>query len=131
MVIGSLYQPAIAPPEHKDGEIVLKLPPGESEPDIDLRIAGATPSITLKLPGDVTVEIVKEKILIQVAEMKLDLHATGGGAVEIAAGGSTISLKKDGDITISAGGNMKLEAKQIEISGSSKVKISGAEVDLN
>jgi phage baseplate assembly protein gpV len=131
VVIGCLYQPDIAPPEHKDGEIVLRLPPGKSEPDIDLSIIGATPSITLKLPGDVTLEIVKEKVLIQVAEMKVDLHAAGGGAVEIAAGGSTITLKKDGDITIKAGGNLKLEANEIDISGSAKVKISGGQVEIN
>ncbi len=131
VVVGRLYQPDIAPPEHKDGELVLKLPPGKSQPDIDLSIIGEKPSITLKLPGDVIVEIVKEKVVIQVAEMKVDLHAAGGGAVDIAAGGSTITLKKDGDITISAAGNLKLEATEIEIAGSSKVKISGAQVDVN
>jgi uncharacterized protein involved in type VI secretion and phage assembly len=131
VVVGRLYQPDIPPPEHKDGELVLKLPPGKSEPDIDLSIIGDKPSITLKLPGDVTVEIVKEKVVIQVAEMKLDLHAAGGGGVEIAAGGSTITLKKDGDITISAKGNMKLEGNEIEIAGSAKVKISGAQIDVN
>ncbi len=131
VVIGRLYQPSIAPPAHKDGEMTLKLPPGKSEPDIDLSVVGETPSITLKLPGDVIVEIVKEKVMIQVAEMKLDLRAAGGGAVEIAAGGSTITLKKDGDITLSAKGKMKLEATEIDISGSAKVKISGGQVEVN
>jgi hypothetical protein len=131
VIVGCLYQPDVTPPEHKDGQIVLRLPAGKSEPDIDLTIEGGVPSIKLKLPGDVTLEIVKEKVLIQVAEMKVDLHAAGGGAVEIAAGGSTITMKKDGDITIKAGGNLKLEANEIDISGTSKVKISGAEVDLN
>jgi len=131
VVIGRLYQPDIAPPEHKDGEMVLKLPAGKSEPDIDLAVVGETPSVTLKLPGDVVVEIVKEKITLQVAEMKVELRAAGGGAVEIAAGGSAVTLKKDGDVTISAGGNLKLEGKEIEIAGSGKVKISGAQVDVN
>lgn len=131
VVVGRLYQPDIAPPEHKDGEMVLRLPPGKSEPDIDLTVVGEKPSITLKLPGDVIVEIVKEKVAIQVGDMKMELRAAGGGAAELAAGGSTITLKKDGDVTISAGGNMKLEANEIEISGSAKVKISGAQVDVN
>ncbi len=74
----------------------------------------------------------KKKVEIKVGEMAVSVLGSGGGRAEIAAGGSKITLKKDGDITISAtSGKLKLEANEIELSGSAKVKISGAQVEVN
>lgn len=133
VIIGRLYHPDQEPPKHANGQIVLALPSGQSNPDLRLDVEGDKPSVKLELPAsEVKVEIVEKKVLIQVGEISLTIQGSGGGRAEIAAGGSKITLKKDGDITISSStGKIKLEAMEVEIAGSAKVKISGAMVELN
>jgi len=131
VVVGRIYQPDIDPPEHEKGQIVLKLPPGESEPKLDLVVQGDKPSIELKLPDKVKVEVVKDKVFIEVDTMNISVDGAGGGRVEMAAGGSKITLKKDGDITVSSAGNLTLEGKEVKISGMAKVSVKGAQVEIN
>ena len=50
VVVGRLYTDDLAPPpEGKDGELTLGLPAGAAEPDLNLVVDGAEPSITLEL----------------------------------------------------------------------------------
>jgi len=83
------------------------------------------------LPGDVLIEVVEEKITLGVGEIKATLDGAGGGRVELAAGSSKITMKKDGDVTVKAAGKLKFEATEIEISGQAKVKVSGGIVEMN
>jgi uncharacterized protein involved in type VI secretion and phage assembly len=131
VVIGRLYHPDQEPPEHADGEIVLRLPSGSSEPKLNLEIVGETPSLKLELPEDVSIEVGQEKVLIRVGEMHLSVESSGGGRAEVAAGGSKITLKQDGDVTIEAANKLTLKGTEIDISGSAKVSISGANVEVN
>ena len=133
VIIGRLYHPDQDPPKHADGQIVLALPSGASEHKLRLEVEGDKPSLKLELPAsELTIEIADKKVEIKVGEVSLSVLGSGGGRAEIAAGGSKISLKKDGDITISASsGKLKLEATEIELAGSAKVKISGAQVEVN
>lgn len=131
IVVGRLYHPDQNPPKHADGQIVLHLPSGESEPKLKLDIEGAEPSITLELPGEVKIEVVEGKVQIAVGAMHVSVEGSGGGRAEVAAGSSKITLKQDGDITITAAGNLKLEGTEVAISGSAKVKIQGATVEVN
>lgn len=137
VVVGRLYHPDQEPPQHEEGEIVLRLPSGASEPNLNLVISGQQPSLRLELPGDVLLEAVEEKVLVRVGpdqqeeNMRVSVDGAGGGRAEIAAGNSKITLKKNGDISISASGKLKLEATEVEISGSAKVEVSGAQVEIN
>jgi hypothetical protein len=87
----------------------------------------------LTIPGndELAIECQAGKAEVRVGDMKLTVDGAGGGRTEVCAGGAKITIKKDGDISISTSGNVKLEADQVEISGNSKVKISGAEVEIN
>lgn len=131
VVIGRMYHPDQDPPKYDPGQIVLRLPSGESEPTTNLEIKGDEPSIHLDLPGEVVVDITEGKVLIQVAEMHVSIEGSGGGRAEIAAGGSSITLKKDGDVTVTAKGRLVMEAKDVEIKGQSSVKVRGAQVEIN
>jgi len=134
IVVGRLYHPDQNPPKHQEGELVLKLPSGKAEPDLTLEISGKEPTLRLKLPGDVLLEVVQEKVVIQVGGadgMVISVDGAGGGRSELKAGDAKITLKKNGDITISTSTKLTLEGSEIAISGSSKVKITGAIVEVN
>jgi uncharacterized protein involved in type VI secretion and phage assembly len=132
IVVGRLYHPDLDPPKDATAaKLVLALPPGEAEPKLKAVIDGDATTIVLDLPGKVKIELAEETVKIAVDELKVTVEAAGGGRVEVAAGGSKVTLKKDGDVSIKAAGNLKLEATEIEISGSSKVKLSGAAVEIN
>ncbi len=131
VIVGRLYDPDRDAPKHAEGELVLALPPGASEPDLEMVIDGSKPSIKLTLPSDVEVNIKGGEVSIAVGKMTVSVTGSGGGRAEIAAGSSTLTLKQDGDVTLTAGGKLKLEGTEVEISGSSKVKVSGAQVEIN
>jgi uncharacterized protein involved in type VI secretion and phage assembly len=135
VVVGRLYHADEHPPEHDEDQLVLRLPAGSSEPKLQVVIDGAAPRVTVDLPGKLHLELAEEKGLLRVGDdgdaMQVLVSGEGGGSTEISAGKARITIKKDGDITISTTGNLKLEGDQIEISGSSKVKVTGAEVDIN
>jgi uncharacterized protein involved in type VI secretion and phage assembly len=139
VVAGRLYHAELDPPEHEPGQLVLRLPPGQAEGDLNLVVDGQQPSVKLDLPGDVLLEISSGNVEIAVGEVKVVLTGSGGGRAEVSAGGSKISLKQDGDIelstaanlTIKAQGNLKLQGNQVEIKGMAQVALSGAQVKIN
>jgi uncharacterized protein involved in type VI secretion and phage assembly len=134
VVIGRLYHPDQDPPAHAQGELALALPSPSDDPKLKLKVVGETPSVVLELAGDVKLEIVEETARISVgqnAEMQVTVDGRGGGRTEIAAGAAKITIKKDGDITISTSGNLKLTGSEVEIRGSSKVKIAAPRVEIN
>jgi hypothetical protein len=134
VVVGRLYHPDQNPPAHKDGELVLRLPSGQADPALNLEVSTQGNSLKLSLPGDVLVELVEGQVLIQVGGsggLQVAVQASGGGRVEVAAGSAKLTLKKDGDITLSGQGKLKLEASEIDISATAKVKVSGAQVEIN
>jgi len=131
VVVGRLYHPDQDPPEHAEGEIVLALPSGESSPKLKLKVTGETPQITLELPGDVKVDLQEDTLLLQAGSTQVTLDGGGGGRIEVKAGGSTVTVKADGDISLKTDTKLKLEASEIEIKGSGKVKISGGMVEIN
>ena len=131
VVVGRLYHHELDPPEHAEGEVVLRLPAGSESPKLSMVIKGDEPSIHVEMPEDVAIDVTPEKVLIKAGEMSVSVETSGGGRAELMAGGSVITLKKDGDVTISAKGKLKLEGSEIEIAGAGSVKVTGAKVDIN
>lgn len=132
VIVGRLYHPDQDPPKHAAGQIVLALPSGASDHKLRLKVEGDTPAIKLELPGgEVTVTIDDKQVQLKVGEIALTVTGSGGGRAEIAAGGAKITLKQDGDISVETQGKLKLKATEIELNGSAKVKITGAQVEVN
>lgn len=131
VVVGRIYHPDQEPPKHSRDQIVLALPSGTDPPDLELIVKTAEPSVQLTLPGDVTIEIKDGLVAMVVGAMHMRVEASGGGRAEVAAGGSKITLKQDGDVTVTSAGKLKLEGNEVEISGAAKVKVSGAQVEVN
>lgn len=130
VVVGRLYHAALDPPPHADGQLVLSLPPGE-DATVTLEITPATPLVQLTLPGDVSVRCTDEAVELIAGDLQIRVDTAGGGRAEIVAGGSTITLKKDGDITLKTNGTFKVDAAVVDISGSAKVKIAASAVEIN
>lgn len=130
VVIGRLYHAELDPPAHADGQIILSLPPG-TDPTVKLEITPDTPLVKLTLPSDVSVTCTDEMVELVAGEVRVRVETSGGGRAEIAAGGSTITLKKDGDITLKTSGTFKVDAAVVDISGSAKVKIAASAVEIN
>jgi len=131
VVAGRLYHPDQNPPKHGDGQIVLRLPSGAESPDLNCEIASDPVGILLTLPGDVKVEIKEEVISLAAGQIKLTIQASGGGRLTAEAGGSSITLKQDGDIAIQSQAKITLDGAEIDITAQGTVKISGATVEIN
>ncbi len=131
VVAGCLYNSDKEPPKHTDGEINLKLPAGSDEGDLNLTIKGEEPSLKLTLPAEVEISAIEGALNFKVGKISVGLTASGGGLAEIAAGGSTITIKQDGDIIISAQGKLNLEGQEVSIKGQAGVLINGAKVEVN
>jgi uncharacterized protein involved in type VI secretion and phage assembly len=131
VVVGRLYHPDQNPPKHDAKELVLRLPSGASNPELNLEIASDPVSIKITLPGDVKVEIKGETISLDAGETGVKIESSGGGRLTAKAGGTSVTLKKDGDVTVSSQGKVKIEGTEVEIVGQGKVKITGATVEIN
>lgn len=130
VVIGRLYHADLDPPTHADGQIMLSLPPG-TDPTVKLEITPRTPLVQVTLANDVALTCTDEKIELVAGGIQVRVDTSGGGRAEIAAGGSTITLKKDGDINVKTSGTFKVDAAVVDISGSAKVKIAASAVEIN
>lgn len=132
VVIGRLYHPDQNPPKHDEQQIVLRLPSGSDNPDLNCEIDSDPVKVLLTMPGDVQVEIKQDTVTVAVGEIKLTLEAAGGGRLTAEAGSTSITLKKDGDVAVSSqDGKITLDGTEIDITAQGRVKISGATVEIN
>jgi phage baseplate assembly protein gpV len=132
VVIGRLYHPDQNPPKHDEQQIVLRLPSGSDDPDLNCEIDSDPVKVTLTLPGDVSLEIKEDTVTVAAGDIKLTLNASGGGSFSAEAASTSITLKKDGDVAISSQqGKITLDGTEIDIKATGKMKITGATVEIN
>lgn len=132
VVIGRLYHPDQNPPKHDEKQIVLRLPSGSDDPDLNCEVDSDPVKVTLTMPGDVSLEIKEDTVTVAVGDIKLTLDAAGGGRLTAEAASSSITLKKDGDIAISSQqGKITIDGTEVDITAQGRVKISGATVEIN
>jgi uncharacterized protein involved in type VI secretion and phage assembly len=131
VVVGHLYHPDQEPPKHRAQQMVVRLPSGASEPDLNLEVESDPVAIIITLPGDVKIEIKGETISLEAGETGMKIESSGGGRLTAKAGGTSVTLKKDGDVTVSSQGKVKIEGTEVEIAGQGKVKITGGLVEIN
>jgi type VI secretion system (T6SS) baseplate-like injector VgrG len=127
VVVGRLYDADQAPPGHKSGEIVLHVPSGDPKLEIDVK--PATPSIRLAM-GKVTIEVVDDALTITVGDTEIKAESSGA-RLEIAVGGASLVMKKDGSVTLDTDGKLKIHATEIDISADARLKLAGATVEIN
>jgi hypothetical protein len=131
VVVGRLYHSELAPPEHADGDVVLRLPAGATEPGLDLVVRGGDPAVTLDLGDDVAVAIDSGRVQITAGEASALVQASGGGRVELVAGDAKVVLTGRGDVEIIAAGTLSIQANAVKIQGDSSVTIKAPKVEVN
>ena len=132
VVVGRLYHPDVNPPDHADGQIVLALPAGADEPDVRVLVEPGAKKVSIEIGGETRAEITDTEVRLQVADdLAAKLETAGGGRIELSAGGSTLTLKKNGDVTLKAAGKLELSGTEVAVNGTAKVAVKGALVELN
>lgn len=132
VVVGRLYHPGLNPPDHADGQVVLSLPAGEAEPKVRVLVEPGENRAVVEIGGEMRAEITDALVHLRIDdELSAKVDSGGGGRVELSAGGSSLILKKNGDVTLKAAGKLELSGTEVAVSGTAKVAIKGAIVELN
>lgn len=131
VVVGRLYHAELAPPEHADGEIVLRIPAGAQDPEWSVIVSESKSRVQVLHKKEPRLELTADTATLTVGDMTLQVTSAGGGRAELAAAGAKLTIKPDGDITLSTSGKLSLKGTEVEISASGSVKVKGATVELN
>ena len=140
VVLGPVYSDARRPPKHSRDEVALVWPGDADDPDkdaVEMRVSadGSARAVTVSLGGDKDARVAIEDGAITLAaggvSLKLGHSSASDGTVEVAAGGSVVSIKQDGDVAIEAQGKLTIKAMSVEIEGQTEVKVNGQLVKIN
>ena len=140
VVLGPVYSDERRPPVHSRDEAVLVWPGDADDPEseaVDIRVLadGSSRAVTVALGGDkdalLTVEDGAVSLTAGGATARVSHSSGSDGVVELAAGGTRVELKQDGDLTIESTAKLVLKASSIEIEGQASVKINGQIVEVN
>ena len=140
IIIGRLYHDALAPPGHADGESVVRLPAGETDPTARLDVVATAPSasgrlLTIGLDGDAPVEvrIAPAEVVVTVGDARLSLRQPGGGSgrATLEVKDCRVDLDGNGDVKVEASGTLTLKGQTVKIAGDTQVTVKGQTVELN
>lgn len=114
VVVGSLYDDVIEPPEAGPLEVVYQPPDDEDS---------AVRRLHVELPGGSLITLEDERLTVDWGGSSIVVAR--GGDVTIQAGGN-IKLSAEGDVEIEAKGNVKASAlANLELKGSASAKLEG------
>ncbi len=116
VIVGSLYNDEDRPPENKDGQCILHLPPGAADSDaahIELTSVDARVLVIRMGSTEVTIQDDDPAIRINVGG-NATLTIGSNGAVKLQSSGS-IEIKGDGNVSVEAGGTLKLKGAVVNI----------------
>lgn len=128
VVVGRLYHRDLTPPEHGDGKVVVQLPPGGD--DIDLQVDPGAPQITLTM-GDAFVELTKDTAKVTIGDAEVNVDGASPGTVTVKVSDSSLTIGGNGEVSLEAASRLTLKAPEIVIDGSGKVTVSGGVVEVN
>ena len=135
IVVAQVYSDERRPPPFGKDEVALVWPEGDAA-KVVLRLGGGDePEARLAVGGEDEVAITLRKGEIALAASGVAVRLSYGGAsdgvVALEAGGSKVTLKQDGEVTIEAAQRLTLKGAEVRIEADGPVKVSGATVELN
>jgi uncharacterized protein involved in type VI secretion and phage assembly len=118
VVTGRLYNDQDRPPVNADGQSVLHLPLGAGDSDaVDIQLqSGDSRTLQMKLGSGLS-------ILLQDDDPAVKIEVDGGKA--------TITVGKDGAVTVDSKGDININGNQITIEAQGQLNLKGATVNLN
>ncbi|HEY0809112.1 MAG TPA: phage baseplate assembly protein V [Longimicrobiales bacterium] len=131
VVVGRLYHSDLTPPEHAEGEIVLRVPAGASSPAWEIVLSEQNSSLTVSNAGEIRLELTEERARVKVGDSEVDVSSQGGGRIEMKAADGCSVLITQSDITIEAQTSVSIKATDIELKATGNMTIRGAKVELN
>ena len=142
-IIGRLYSDSQRPPEHTNEQSIAQYPyaAGDDERiDVVIDPAGESGrSWSVQLPGDVELSVNDGGCTLRHGELQAQVDGENGQVV-LTTGSATCTLgddgsirfEADGDLTIQAGGALKLDgANGAELTSSGTVDVKGGTVNIN
>jgi phage baseplate assembly protein gpV len=139
VVIGQVYSDERRPPDFDRDEAVLVWPGDAADPEseaVDLRLRGGEEreaALTLGGSKDARARL-RDGVIELIAggvEVRLAHSSSSDGKVTLAAGGTSITLEQDGDVTVEAVGTLTLKATKVVIEGDTQVVLNGQVVEIN
>jgi phage baseplate assembly protein gpV len=119
VITGRLYNDEDRPPVNDDGQAILHLPLGASDDDAVLIVlhSGDTRSLTIKLGSVLTLQAQDDDPVIQLA---------------VDEDKAVVTIDRDGAVTITSKGSLKLEGADISIEAKSgDLTLKGTKVNIN
>lgn len=140
IVAGQVYSDARRPPQFTKDEALLQWPGDADDPDKDavvvaVRGDGGNREMRIELGGD-------KDALVRVADGAVELVSGGvtlslghssssDGTAALSAGGTSVELAQDGDLTIKSVKDLTIQATKIELKADVSLKINGQIVEIN
>lgn len=140
VVLGQVYSDARRPPAAPADEARLTWPGDAKEPDDDavvLRVQAnsSTRELSVAIGGDADARLRVATGVVELTsgEVRLAIEhsSSSDGVATLQAGGTSVSLAQDGDLTISAAGNVTIKATKISLEADVSVAINGQTVKIN
>lgn len=140
VIVGQVYSEQRRPPSFGKDEFVLQWPGDADDPEakavrLSVSADGEARRVAVELGGESSASLLVEdgSITLEAGGVRVRLqHASDSdGTVEVAAGGTSLSLAQDGDLTLESQGTLTIKAPQISIEGDTSVKINGQTVEIN
>lgn len=126
IIVGSLYNDEDTPPANEDQQWIVQLPLG-AEADEGIHLSADTidaPRFSLQLGSNLALLLQDDDPVVQ-----LDV-GSGSARLQIDSDGS-ITLESQKDLTLEAGGDLKLKGANIEAEASGETNIKGSVVNIN
>ncbi len=140
IVLAQVYSDARRPPVADRHTAALTWPGDRDDPEaesvqITVSSDGSAREVRIGLGGDTDAAL---RIADGVVELTsggvrcvLEHQTSSDGRVKLAAGGTTVELAQDGDLSIAAAGTLVLKGTEVKIEADVAVSINGQTVDIN
>ncbi|MCH8498914.1 MAG: phage baseplate assembly protein V [Marinobacter sp.] len=126
VITGSLYNDEDTPPTNDDGQLVCHLPLGAGDGEgVQLVVSSNdTATVKLQIGSGLT-------LLLQDDDPVVSLDVGDGSATLTIDSDGAVTLASQKDLTLEAGGDLKLKGTNIEAEASGDATIKGSAINLN
>ena len=140
IVIAQVYSDARRPPEFTKDEAVLTWPGDADDPDADAVVIsitadGSDREVIIGLGGDRDASVRVADGVVELTSggvrLMLDHSSNSDGVARLEAGGTSVDLAQDGDLTIESAAGITMKATTIALEADTSLTINGQTVEIN